>query len=219
MGYPRAMAKVHNRPLRKTVVLIGLMASGKSSIGRRLAARLGSRFTDADEEIEAAAGCPIEDIFEFHGEDAFRDGERRVIARLLDGDPHVLATGGGAFMDADTRARIRERGVSVWLRADLDLLLQRIKRRRKRPLLKNGDPKTILEGLIAARYPVYAEADITVETVDAPHESLVDEIIERLSALPESGLAATSHTEPGETTPGETTPGETTPQPEANPDR
>jgi len=209
MGYPRTMAKLQNPPLRKTVVLIGLMAAGKSSIGRRLAVRLGTRFTDADEEIEVAAGCPIEDIFEFHGEDAFRDGERRVIARLLDGDPHVLATGGGAFMDADTRARIRETGLSVWLRADLDVLVQRIKRRRKRPLLKNGDPRTILEGLIAERYPVYAEADITVDTVDAPHESLVDEIIERLAALPGSGLGPASHTEPDETAP----------QPEASPDR
>ncbi len=164
----------------KTVVLIGLMGAGKSAIGRRLAARLGLPFVDADSEIETAAGCSIEDIFSLHGEAAFRDCERRVIARLLSGPPHVLATGGGAFMDSETRKCVQEQTVSVWLRADLDVLVDRVSRRDNRPLLKNGDKREILSRLMAERHPVYAEADIVVDSRDAPHKSVVKTIVSEL---------------------------------------
>jgi len=157
----------------KTIVLVGLMGAGKSCIGRRLASEFGLNFIDADAEIEAAAGCAIEDIFERHGEAAFRDGERRVIARLLNQPAHVMATGGGSFMDAGTRALIKERGVSLWLKADLALLLKRTARRNHRPLLKRGDPKEILARLIEERYPIYAEADITIDSQDGPPEVTV----------------------------------------------
>lgn len=157
----------------KTIVLVGLMGAGKSCIGRRLASGFGLSFIDADAEIEAAAGCAIEDIFERHGEAAFRDGERRVIARLLNQPVHVMATGGGAFMDAGTRALIKERATSLWLNADLDLLLKRTSRRNHRPLLKRGDPKEILARLIEERYPVYAEADIAIDSQDGPPEVTV----------------------------------------------
>ena len=161
------------QPLARTLVLIGLMGVGKSCIGRRLASALGLDFVDADAEIEAAAGCSIQDIFDCHGEAAFRDGERRVIARLLKQPPHVLATGGGAFMDPDTRALIKDRGISLWLRADLPLLVKRTSRRNNRPLLKRGDPKEILARLMKERYPIYAEADITVDSQDGPPEVTV----------------------------------------------
>jgi shikimate kinase len=164
----------------RTIVLVGLMGVGKSNIGRRLAARLGLPFVDADAEIEAAAGETIEEIFRRRGEAAFRDGERRVIARLLDGPIHVLAAGGGAFMDPQTRARIRERGISVWLRADIDVLLARVARRDNRPLLKAGDPRTILTELMEKRYPIYAEADITVDSVEGPPESTLGRVIAAL---------------------------------------
>ena len=134
-------------------------------------------FVDADTEIERAAGCSISDIFELHGEAAFRDGERRVIARLLARPAHVLATGGGAFMDPDTRAAIRESGISVWLRADLDLLVSRVSRRSNRPLLAGGDPRTILQRLIAERHPIYAEADVVVDSMDGPHEQTVEAVL------------------------------------------
>ena len=163
-----------------SVVLIGLMGAGKSSVGWRLAARLDVPFLDADSEIEKAAGCSIEDIFEIHGEAAFRDGERRVIARLLDGPPRVLGTGGGAFMDPGTRSRIRDKAVSVWLRADLELLLERTARRSNRPLLKKGEPREVLERLMAERYPIYAQADIIVDSGHGPHEDVVGEIVRRL---------------------------------------
>ena len=166
--------------LRKTLVLVGLMGAGKSSIGRRLATRIGAEFVDADEEIARAAGCSIEDIFALHGEAAFRDGERRVIARLLKRRPHVLATGGGAFMDQATRAAIRERAFSIWLRADLDVLLRRVQRRDDRPLLKQGEPRAVLERLMAQRYPVYAEADMVLDTTDAPHATVVEAILVRV---------------------------------------
>ncbi len=168
----------------KTVALVGLMGAGKTSIGRRLAQRLGLPFIDADAEIEAAAGQSVEEIFLRHGEAAFRDGERRVIARLLDTPAHVLATGGGAFMDPSTRALLRDRAVTVWLRADLELMLARVARRGNRPLLKGGDPRAVLETLIAERYPVYAEADITVDSVDGPPETTVERV---LAALPGQG--------------------------------
>jgi len=173
----------------KTIVLVGLMGAGKTNIGRRLAQRLGLPFVDADAEIETAAGETIEEIFERRGEAAFRDGERKVIARLLADPIHVLATGGGAFMDASTRALIRERGISVWLKADLELLVARVSRRGNRPLLK-PDPRAALERLIEARYPVYAEADITVETVDGPPETTMERVMTALAGFPGAQLDA-----------------------------
>lgn len=164
----------------KTVVLVGLMGAGKSSIGRRLAQRLDLPFIDADKEIEAAAGCTIEEIFERYGEAAFRDGERRVILRLLDGPVHVLATGGGAFMDPVIRARVREVAVSVWLHADVELLLKRVSRRNNRPLLKDVDQREALTRLIEQRYPVYAEADLRVDSADGPPEQTVQRVIDEL---------------------------------------
>jgi shikimate kinase len=166
----------------RTIVLVGLMGAGKSSIGRRLATALGLPFRDADEAVEEAAGRSIADIFETLGEPAFRDGERRVIARLLDEPPHVLATGGGAFMHEATRALIKQKGVSVWLKADIEVLAKRVSRRGDRPLLKNRDPLEALEELAKQRYPIYAEADITVESVETPHAATVDAIITALKA-------------------------------------
>lgn len=166
-------------PLR-SIVLVGLMGAGKSSVGRRLAARLGFAFIDADVEIEKAAGATIPEIFAEHGEAAFRDGERKVIARLLEQPQIVLATGGGAYMNGDTRARIRSRAISVWLKAELDILTKRCARRSNRPLLANGDLKATLSRLMSERYPVYAEADITVMSVDGPHDGVVEQIIQAL---------------------------------------
>jgi len=173
-------------PIDKTIVLVGLMGAGKSCIGRRLAARLGLPFVDADRAIEEAAGCSIPEIFERHGEQAFRDGERRVIGRLLDGPIQVLAAGGGAFMDPQTRAAIRARAVSVWLRADLDLLMRRVSRRGDRPLLQVDDPRGTLAELMAERYPVYAEADIAVDSEDGPPEATLERV---LAALHEHAAA------------------------------
>lgn len=164
----------------RTIVMVGLMGVGKSAIGRRLAQRLNLPFVDADTEIEAAAGSTIEEIFAKHGEDVFRDGERRVIARLLEGPIHVLATGGGAFMDPETRARIREKALSIWLKADLDTLVQRVSRRSNRPLLKDGEPREILARLIAIRDPIYAEADIVVELNEAPTAATVERVLRAL---------------------------------------
>ena len=172
--------------LKRTLVLVGLMGAGKSSIGRRLATRLGAEFVDADLEIEQAAGCSIEDIFTVHGETAFRDGERRVIARLLNNQPHVLATGGGAFINDETRATVSEHGFSIWLRADIEVLLRRVQRRDDRPLLKDRDPKEVLERLIAERYPVYAEANLIVDTTDAPHSTVVNDILTRIRERPDA---------------------------------
>jgi shikimate kinase len=166
--------------LPRTVVLVGLMGVGKTNIGRRLAAHLQLSFVDADAEIEAAAGESIEDIFQRHGEAFFRAGERRVISRLLDGPVHVLATGGGAFMDKQTRARIRQCGISVWLRAELDLLVTRVARRNNRPLLKAGDKRAVLADLMERRHPVYAEADIVVDSVDGPPELTLNRVIAEL---------------------------------------
>jgi shikimate kinase len=164
----------------RSIVLVGMMGSGKSSIGRRLATRLGIPFVDADSEIEAAAGMTIADIFEAHGEPYFRAGEMRVIARLLEHGPQVLATGGGAFMSTETRALIRSKGVSIWLKAEFDVLLKRIRRRTDRPLLKTDDPAATLNTLMAERYPIYAQADITVHSRDVPHEIIVEEILGEL---------------------------------------
>ena len=169
--------------LPKTVVLVGLMGAGKSAIGRRLAARLHLPFVDADTEIEAAAGCTIAEIFARDGEAVFRSVERKIIARLLTEQPvHILATGGGAFMDPDTRAMIRQHGLSIWLRAELDVLLARTARRTHRPLLNAGDPKDILERLMTARYPTYAEADLTVISDERPPEATVELVLEALEA-------------------------------------
>jgi len=169
-------ARIRNALGARSLVLIGLMGAGKSAIGRRLAKRLGL------EEIEAAAGMSINDIFAEHGESYFRDGERRVIARLLDGGPIVLATGGGAYMNGDTRAEIAKKGLSIWLNAKLNILLERVSRRDTRPLLKTGDPREIMQALMDERYPVYAQADIAVESRDVPHEVIVEEIVERIAA-------------------------------------
>ena len=172
------------RPLpQRTIVLVGLMGAGKSTVGRRLANALHLPFHDADHEIETAAGCSISDFFERYGEPAFREGERRVIARLLAGPRHVLATGGGAFMDATTRALIKNEGLSVWLRAEIGLLMERVSKRPTRPLLKNADPRGTMERLMAERYPVYAEADVTVESNGGPHDTVVQQILSKLATL------------------------------------
>ncbi|WP_169567704.1 shikimate kinase [Sneathiella limimaris] len=165
----------------KTIVLVGLMGAGKSSVGRRLAGELNLPFKDADTEIEIASNLSVPEFFEKHGEAAFREGERKVISRLLDGPRHVLATGGGAYMDPETRQLISEKGLCIWLRADLDTLLKRCLKRNTRPLLKTGDPRQILDNLMKQRYPVYAEADLVVDSGDGPHEKVVTQIIESLS--------------------------------------
>ena len=170
----------HSGAPARTIVLVGLMGAGKSSIGRRLAQRYGLPFIDADKEIEAAAGCTIEEIFERLGEQAFRDGERRVILRLLDDPPHVLATGGGAFIDPQIRERIKQNCISVWLHADLDLLVRRVSRRSNRPLLKQGSPRDIMAALMERRYPIYAEADIRVDSADGPPEQTVQRVADAL---------------------------------------
>ena len=169
-------------PPPRTIVLVGLMGAGKTCIGKHLAQIFELPFVDADEEIERAAGCSIEEIFVRHGEPYIRDGERRVIARLLDQPVHVLATGGGAFMDPRTRKKIRERGISIWLRADIDLLLRRVSRRNNRPLLKNGDRRATLARLIDTRYPVYAEADITIDSQEAPPDTTVERALAAIEA-------------------------------------
>lgn len=166
----------------RSIVLVGMMGAGKSTIGRRLSARLGMPFLDADAEIEAAAGMSIPDIFESRGEPDFRDGEARVIARLLDSGPAVLATGGGAFMRKETRDRIRDKAVSIWLRAEADIIMRRVKRRSDRPLLQTADPESTVGRLISEREPVYRQADLTIWSRDVPHEKIVDECIEALHA-------------------------------------
>ena len=169
---------------RRTIVLVGLMGAGKSKVGRRLALRLGLPFSDSDPEIEAAAGETIEEIFANRGEQVFRDGERRVIARLLAQPVQVLATGGGAFMDPMTRSLIGRRGVSLWLRADLDTLVTRVLRRNDRPLLKRGDPRVILGELMQRRHPIYAEADLTVDSGAGSPEVTVNRLIAALASCP-----------------------------------
>jgi shikimate kinase len=174
-------------PLPRTVVLVGLMGAGKSNIGKKLAAKLNVAFVDADAEIEQAAGLTVAEIFEKYGEAHFRDGERRVMARLLQGPPCVLAAGGGAFMDTETRKLIKERAISLWLRAELETLVARTKGRSHRPLLNTGDPRETLQRLMNLRYPVYAQADVTVDTgVDNPNITVgrVLEALERHVGLP-----------------------------------
>jgi shikimate kinase len=169
-----------NQPLKRTIALVGLMGAGKSSVGRRLALQLGVPFKDADDEIVIAAGRPIADIFAERGEDEFRAGERRVIARILDDPPHVLATGGGAFMNPVTRVLLRQRATTVWLRADLETLVKRVSRRDDRPLLRNADARVVMADLMEKRYPTYSEADIIVESKEGPHHITVDAVIHAL---------------------------------------
>jgi shikimate kinase len=175
---------------KRLIVLVGMMGAGKSTIGRRLAARLKLPFVDADNEIETAhAGMSIPEIFEAHGEAYFRDGEARVIARLLENGPGVLATGGGSFMREDTRQRIRDKAISVWLKADADVIMRRVRRRADRPLLQTADPAGTVTRLLTEREPVYQDADLTIWSRDVPHDRIVDECIEalysRLCAPPE----------------------------------
>jgi shikimate kinase len=179
---------------QRSIVLVGLMGAGKTKIGRRLALRLGLPFYDSDNEIEIAAGETIEEIFRNRGEAVFRDGERRVIARLLAQPTHVLATGGGAFMDPATRALIARRGVSVWLRADLDVLLARVSRRSNRPLLKE-DPRGALSLLMERRYPVYGEADIVVDSGEGPPEQTVTRTIAALADCPRAAAPPEAESE------------------------
>ena len=168
----------------RPLVLIGLMGSGKSTVGRRLAHAIGWRFVDADEEIEIAAGCSIADIFAVYGEPIFRDLEERVIARLLGEGQLVLATGGGAWMQANIRELVKSRGTSVWLRAELDVLVDRVSKRDHRPLLKNGDKGAIMKRLMDERYPVYAQADITVDSSKGMHELVVERTLHALKEYP-----------------------------------
>ncbi|MCK1640200.1 shikimate kinase [Bradyrhizobium sp. 157] len=182
---------------RRSVVLVGMMGAGKSTIGRRLAARLRLPFLDADIEIEAAAGMSIPDIFETHGEPHFRDGEARVIARLLDSGPAVIATGGGAFMREETRNRIRDKAVSIWLKADVDIIMKRVKRRADRPLLQTEDPVATVSRLLEAREPVYRSADVTILSRDVPHDRIVDECIEALRVRLCAGAPAAQPTTDG----------------------
>lgn len=186
-GEAQRIAQINAGLAGRSIVMVGLMGCGKSAIGRRLAAKLAIPFVDADEEIERAAGQSISDIFATHGEAHFREGERKVIQRLLTQGPQVLATGGGAFMSAETRAAVRERGLSIWLKAELPVLMRRVGKRNTRPLLKTDDPEAVMRRLMAERYPVYAEADLIVESRDVAHEVIVDEIV---AAILASGLLA-----------------------------
>jgi shikimate kinase len=195
------VAKVRAGLAARSIVLVGMPGCGKSAIGRRLAQRLELPFVDADDEIEQAAGKAITDIFKEHGEPYFREGERKVIARILNSGSQVLATGGGAFMSAETRDNIRSSAVSVWLKAELPLLLRRVLKRNNRPLLER-DPEGVMRSLVETRYPIYALADITVESRDLPHEVMVFEIIEALAAHGAPRPAETSPAQPT-TRPGE----------------
>lgn len=166
--------------LMQTIALVGLMGAGKSTVGRRLANLLDVGFCDADDEIAIAAGRPIADIFAERGEEEFRAGERRVIARLLDEPPHILATGGGAFMNPLTRVVLRQKALTLWLRADLDTLMHRVQKRTDRPLLQNTDPRATMQTLITQRYPIYQEADFVVDSIDGPHNATVERIVKKL---------------------------------------
>jgi shikimate kinase len=181
MASPAAPASIQDLPIDRSIVLIGMMGAGKSAIGRRLARALGWPFTDADAAIEAAAGTTIANIFAEIGEAAFRQSERQVIARLLGGERQVLALGGGAFMDPATRELVRERAISIWLRADLDVLVRRTAKRGNRPLLAGGDPRAILEELLAKRAPVYAQADIVIDSGNGPINAVVARAFDALN--------------------------------------
>ncbi len=180
----------------RSIVLVGMMGAGKSTVGRRLATRLGLPFIDADHEIEAAAGMTIPEIFAAHGETYFRDGEARVLARLLRGGRQVLATGGGAFMREETRARVKEKGVSIWLKADADVVMSRVRRRPTRPLLQTPDPEGTVRRLLDERNPFYAQADLVVHSREVPHDQIVDEITEALCG--HFGITADAETVAGE---------------------
>ena len=175
-------ARVRRGVGQRSIVLVGLMGAGKSTVGKRLAGRLGMIFKDADHEIEAAAGLTIPDIFAIYGEASFRDGEERVITRLLREGPMVLATGGGAFMRPETRERIAASGVSVWLKADLDLLMRRVRRRPGRPLLQNEDPEGTMRRLMDVRHPVYGGADVVAVSRDVSHDRVVQDVLEAIDA-------------------------------------
>jgi shikimate kinase len=175
---------------RRPIVLVGMMGAGKTTVGRRLAHRLGRRFVDSDEEIEKAAGMPIDDIFALHGEADFRAGEVKVINRLLQDTDLVLGTGGGAFVNAETRALVKRQALSVWLKADFELLFARVARRSNRPLLKTADPRKTLRELMHVRYPIYGEADITVVSRDVPHEQVASDVIDAMLAYLDGGTTA-----------------------------
>lgn len=181
---PSLARRVRHALANRSIVMVGMMGCGKSAIGRRLANALELRFVDADDEIEKAAGMSINEIFAQLGEQHFRDGERRVIARLLNGGPQVLSTGGGAFMNEETRQAVREAGISVWLRAELPILMRRVMRRDNRPLLKTHNPEARMRELLEIRNPVYALADVTVESREVAHDVIVNEILKQLSSGP-----------------------------------
>jgi shikimate kinase len=178
----------------RSIVMVGMPGCGKSALGKRLAPRLGLPFMDVDEEIERAAGKTISEIFADHGEASFRDGERKVIARLLACGPQVLATGGGALTNEETRANIRRSGVSIWVKADAALLVRRVTKRNTRPLFAGRDPEAVIKELMAARHPLYASADIIVQSRDVPHEMMVEEIVEALARSPLLAGAASGPT-------------------------
>lgn len=185
--FRQTLDRLGDRP----IVLVGMMGAGKSSVGRRLATRLGLDFVDADTEIESAAGMSIPDIFEQHGEADFRAGERRVIARLInEGPTRVIATGGGAFINEETRTLIKEKALSVWLKAEFDVLMQRVRRKADRPLLKTANPEQTMRDLLAARNPIYAEADLTVMTEHGPHQRVVGRIISAIDKHLKAGEKA-----------------------------
>lgn len=178
-------SSIRDRLGARSIVLVGMPGCGKTAIGRRLAPRLDLPFVDADEEIEIAAGKTISEMFADHGEDYFRDGERRVIARLLASGPQVLATGGGALIHEETRANIRRTGISVWVKADLPVLVRRVSKRTNRPLFEGRDAETVIGELMQVRYPLFATADIMVESRDVPHDVIVGEIVAALAASPQ----------------------------------
>lgn len=188
---PDAASRLVARLAGRHVVLVGLMGAGKTSVGRRLAQRLGLHFVDSDHAIEESARMTIPEIFATLGEAEFRAGERKVIARLLNEKQQVIATGGGAFMDAETRARIRERGVSLWLNAELPVLMRRVQRRQNRPLLQSEDPQGTMRRLMETRYPVYAEADASILSQEVPHETMVQAALEALNACLETRAGET----------------------------
>lgn len=184
MDAPACAPAVRQALGQRSLVLVGLMGCGKTSVGRRLAAATELPFVDADDEIEQAAGKSISEIFADHGEAHFREGERKVIARLLRNGPQVLATGGGSFMNPETRVNIKQAGISIWLKADLPLLMKRVLRRDNRPLLKTSDPEARMRGFMEQRYPIYAQADLTVQSRDVAHDIIAAEILELLAAGP-----------------------------------
>ena len=180
-GLREDVEEIRRRLGRRSIVLVGLMGAGKTTIGRRLSHLLAIPFTDADAEIEMAAGKTIAEIFADHGESQFRDGERRVIARLLQSGPQVLATGGGAYMSEETRDNIRLHAIAVWLRADLELLLGRVRKRNDRPLLNTSDPEAVMRRLMEVRYPVYSQADVVVDSRNASHRAVVCDVVAALA--------------------------------------